>query len=148
MPHFLDRPESTSLTFSLPLVCACVLYVCVLFEDFYRHCYVVNVCLLLLSSCTWLLFRLSLLKFIIFIIVISEISRRETAYACEGKTLTIECRNGEVIDIIRANYGRYSITICNDRGNTEWSVNCMSNKSIGVMRTRLVYCFLLLFMYL
>lgn len=62
--------------------------------------------------------------------------RYDTAYACEGKTLKIECRDGELIKLIRANYGRFSITICNDHGNTEWSVNCMSPKSLRVLLSR------------
>ncbi|CAH1153302.1 unnamed protein product [Phaedon cochleariae] len=62
--------------------------------------------------------------------------RYETAYACEGKVLKIECRDGELIKLIRANYGRFSITICNDHGNTDWSVNCMSPKSLRVLHSR------------
>ncbi|KAK9723171.1 GPCR proteolysis site, GPS, motif [Popillia japonica] len=65
--------------------------------------------------------------------------RYETAYACEGKTLKIGCQEGEVIKLIRANYGRFSITICNDHGNTDWSVNCMSQKSLRVLHAR---CFM------
>lgn len=72
------------------------------------------------------------------IIFVSEQYRYETAYACEGKTLKIECKDGEVIKLIRANYGRFSITICNDHGNTDWSVNCMSPKSLRVLHTRQV----------
>ncbi|KAG5891715.1 hypothetical protein JTB14_016098 [Gonioctena quinquepunctata] len=62
--------------------------------------------------------------------------RYETAYACEGKILKIECKEGELIKLIRANYGRFSITICNDHGNTDWSVNCMSPKSLRVLHSR------------
>ncbi|XP_072749834.1 latrophilin Cirl isoform X7 [Anoplolepis gracilipes] len=62
-----------------------------------------------------------------------EIERYDTAYACEGKTLEIECGEGKLIHLIRANYGRFSITICNEHGNTEWSVNCMSPKSFRVL---------------
>jgi latrophilin 1 len=65
-----------------------------------------------------------------------EVYRYETAYACEGKTLKIECKEGELIKLIRANYGRFSITICNDHGNTDWSVNCMSPKSLRVLHGR------------
>lgn len=60
----------------------------------------------------------------------------ETAYACEGKTLMIECENGDLINLIRANYGRFSITICNDHGNVDWSVNCMSPKSLRVLHSK------------
>uniref|UniRef100_T1HIH7 SUEL-type lectin domain-containing protein n=1 Tax=Rhodnius prolixus TaxID=13249 RepID=T1HIH7_RHOPR len=66
----------------------------------------------------------------------AEHPRYDTAYACEGKTLQIECKDGELINLIRANYGRFSITICNDHGNTEWSVNCMSPKSLRVLHAR------------
>uniref|UniRef100_A0A0A9VTS3 Latrophilin Cirl n=3 Tax=Lygus hesperus TaxID=30085 RepID=A0A0A9VTS3_LYGHE len=59
----------------------------------------------------------------------------DTAYACEGKILRIECKNGELIDLLRANYGRFSITVCNDHGNTEWSVNCMAPKSRRVLQS-------------
>ncbi|GBP18656.1 Latrophilin Cirl [Eumeta japonica] len=67
--------------------------------------------------------------------------RYETAYACEGKTLKIGCGEGSVIHLIRANYGRFSITICNDHGNTEWSVNCMSNRSLRVLHSSGTYMF-------
>ncbi|KAL6254431.1 hypothetical protein P5V15_014480 [Pogonomyrmex californicus] len=63
----------------------------------------------------------------------SRNERYDTAYACEGKTLEIECGEGKLIHLIRANYGRFSITICNEHGNTEWSVNCMSPKSFRVL---------------
>ncbi|KAG8235883.1 hypothetical protein J437_LFUL010113 [Ladona fulva] len=65
-----------------------------------------------------------------------EQPRYATAYACEGSTLSIECREGELIQLIRANYGRFSITICNEHGNTDWSVNCMSPKSLRVLLNR------------
>lgn len=67
---------------------------------------------------------------------VAEQPRYDTAYACEGKTLKIECKEGELIHLIRANYGRFSITICNDHGNTDWSVNCMSPKSLRVLHNR------------
>lgn len=60
----------------------------------------------------------------------------ETAYACEGKVLAIDCALGESINLIRANYGRFSITICNEHGNVDWSVNCMSDRSLHVLNTR------------
>nr|XP_016943229.1 latrophilin Cirl isoform X3 [Drosophila suzukii] len=65
-----------------------------------------------------------------------KFSKYQTAYACEGKKLTIECDPGDVINLIRANYGRFSITICNDHGNVEWSVNCMFPKSLSVLNSR------------
>ncbi|XP_047349875.1 latrophilin Cirl-like isoform X1 [Vespa velutina] len=66
-------------------------------------------------------------------VVARNIERYDTAYACEGKTLWIECGEGKLIHLIRANYGRFSITICNEHGNTDWSVNCMSPKTFRVL---------------
>lgn len=70
------------------------------------------------------------------IFVFFSAPKYETAYACEGKTLTIECEQGNLINLIRANYGRFSITICNDHGNVDWSVNCMSAKSLRVLHSK------------
>ncbi|XP_043281212.1 latrophilin Cirl-like isoform X3 [Venturia canescens] len=67
------------------------------------------------------------------IVAARNMERYDTAYECEGKTLRIECGEGELIHLIRANYGRFSITICNEHGNTDWSVNCMSPKSFRVL---------------
>uniref|UniRef100_T1JBP7 Uncharacterized protein n=1 Tax=Strigamia maritima TaxID=126957 RepID=T1JBP7_STRMM len=59
-----------------------------------------------------------------------------TAYACEGSILTIQCYEGHTIDLIRANYGRFSISVCNEHGVQDWSVNCMSNRSFRVLQER------------
>ncbi|XP_063843506.1 adhesion G protein-coupled receptor L2-like isoform X7 [Scylla paramamosain] len=48
----------------------------------------------------------------------------------------MDCDPGHVINLIRANYGRFSITICNEHGNTEWSVNCMSPRSHRVLHDK------------
>lgn len=74
--------------------------------------------------------------FRLIIVLLLAASKYETAYACEGKTLTIECEAGDLINLIRANYGRFSITICNDHGNVDWSVNCMSAKSLRVLHSK------------
>ncbi|XP_076371339.1 latrophilin Cirl-like isoform X2 [Tachypleus tridentatus] len=52
-----------------------------------------------------------------------------TAYACEGSYMNISCETGQLIHLIRANYGRFSITICNEEGSLDWSVNCGSLSS-------------------
>jgi hypothetical protein len=60
-----------------------------------------------------------------------------TAYACEGSMLTLSCsENNEVINLLRANYGRFSITICNEHGDTDWSVNCMSHRSLRALHSK------------
>ena len=37
---------------------------------------------------------------------------------------------------MRANFGRFSIAICNDVGNTDWSVNCLQPRTLRVVNAR------------
>lgn len=59
----------------------------------------------------------------------SKLKGKRTLYACEKEQLQIECQLGESIQLIRANYGRFSIQICNEHGQLDWKVNCMSPDS-------------------
>lgn len=59
-----------------------------------------------------------------------------TGYTCEGEELVVKCDEEETIQIIRANYGRFSIAICNDDGKTHWSVNCMSPKTRHILQNK------------
>lgn len=61
---------------------------------------------------------------------------KRTLYACEEKQLQIECQLGESIQLIRANYGRFSIQICNEHGQLDWKVNCMSPASFQIIANR------------
>lgn len=63
-------------------------------------------------------------------------NERRTKYGCEGTTLTIACEEGTVINLVRANFGRFSISICNEEGITDWSVNCMEPRTLRVINTR------------
>nr|UCK81593.1 adhesion G protein-coupled receptor, Latrophilin [Arenicola marina] len=57
-----------------------------------------------------------------------------TGYACEGGTLNIHCMENKYISIIRANYGRFNIQICNDGGVTEgWDLQCMSTRALRMV---------------
>ncbi|XP_054724261.1 latrophilin Cirl-like [Uloborus diversus] len=60
----------------------------------------------------------------------------KTTYSCEGNELHVGCEEGKLIRLIRANYGRFSISMCNDNGQVDWSVNCMSYKSFLIMQDR------------
>ena len=60
----------------------------------------------------------------------------KTGYTCEGEELFIQCEEDETIQIVRANYGRFSIAICNEDGKTHWSVNCMSPKTRHILQNR------------
>jgi len=59
-----------------------------------------------------------------------------TGYTCEGDELVVACGADETIQIVRANYGRFSIAICNDDGKTHWSVNCMSPKTRHILQNK------------
>ena len=63
-------------------------------------------------------------------------TRYKTAYKCEGERLTISCAADQTIKVIRANFGRFSIAICNRHGTTDMSVNCMSPSSNRVMKRK------------
>ncbi|CAL1287113.1 unnamed protein product [Larinioides sclopetarius] len=59
-----------------------------------------------------------------------------TSYACEGGQLHISCEEGYLIHLLRANYGRFSISICNEHGSLDWSVDCTSHRSYYVIHER------------
>ncbi|XP_076340874.1 latrophilin Cirl-like isoform X3 [Tachypleus tridentatus] len=86
--------------------------------------------------------RLQLMFLILCLLLGLTVSRRgeryhyTSTYACEGRELKISCNDGDHIRLVRANYGRFSISICNDKGNTDWSVICMSDRSFLIMQDR------------
>ena len=60
----------------------------------------------------------------------------KTSYACQGDRLDLQCPQGSVINVMRANYGRFSVGICNQHGITDWSVNCMAPRSLRILQDR------------
>lgn len=50
--------------------------------------------------------------------------------------MDLSCSHGQMINLVRANYGRFSLSICNPSGQIDLSVNCMSYKSYLIMRDR------------
>lgn len=71
-----------------------------------------------------------------FMNVFAFSDHRKTVYACEGQNLEIICETGRVIYLLRANYGRFSISICNEHGSLDWSVDCTSVLSYYVIYER------------
>ena len=65
-----------------------------------------------------------------------ETGERITKYGCEGTSLDIRCEEGTLINVVRANFGRFSISICNREGVTDWSVNCMGPRTLRVINAR------------
>ena len=57
------------------------------------------------------------------------------AYACEGSTLSLECRPGHVISIQRANYGRLKLDVCNhdSAATANWNLQCISTRSLSIV---------------
>ena len=87
------------------------------------------------------------------IVTVSSVSSRDrrssrdkhqkTAYICENGTLELSCEESsessagqQRIDVLRANFGRFSITLCNPSGQLDWSVNCASSNSLAVLIDR------------
>ena len=79
----------------------------------------------------------------------------QMAYACENEMLTINCSNESEeneyeekhgksnnpktdssmsLEIIRANFGRFSISICNKKSRADISVNCQSHSTLETMK--------------
>ena len=46
-----------------------------------------------------------------------------TEFGCEGSTVFLSCSYGYYISIVRANYGRFSISVCNHHA-MEWGTHC------------------------
>ena len=63
---------------------------------------------------------------------------RKSAYVCEDGTLRLSCTSGKHIDVLRANFGRFSITRCNLEGRLDLSVNCAGSNSLPVLTQRFV----------
>ena len=63
---------------------------------------------------------------------------RRTKYGCEGSALTIECHEGSAIRVIRANYGRFSLSICNEYERGNFSTNCLEPRSMRTVKNRYV----------
>lgn len=60
----------------------------------------------------------------------------QTTYACEGNQLEFGCQEGKMIHLVRAIYGRFSLSICNEQGFSNYSVDCASFKAFLLMETR------------
>ncbi len=66
----------------------------------------------------------------------------KTDYRCEGENMTISCDDSDgpgahgIISVVRANFGRFSIAICNKHGQTDWNVNCMAPQTTKILQQR------------
>jgi len=60
----------------------------------------------------------------------------KTTYACEGNKMELNCDEGKLIHLVRANYGRFSLSICNENGHSNYSVQCASFRAFLFMETK------------
>ena len=59
--------------------------------------------------------------------------QRRTVFSCEGSSLSLSCEAGTVIRIIRANFGRFSPSVCpSNTKDTAWSTRCIQPTSLRV----------------
>ena len=57
-----------------------------------------------------------MMELLLLLVVVSEAVARETRqtmFGCEGETLRLSCPPAATIRVVRANYGRFSISVCN-----------------------------------
>lgn len=83
-----------------------------------------------------LMMMISLLVSLESLTAAASMNSMKTSYACQGSKLNLSCPSGFVIKIMRANYGRFSVAICNEEGITDWSVNCMAPRSLRILQDR------------
>lgn len=55
---------------------------------------------------------------------------------CEGENLPLHCTKGKVIQIVRAYYGRYSVTKCNDNHNTDITIKCAADNACEIIKDK------------
>merc|ERR1740124_18141 len=79
---------------------------------------------------------LYLLVNVVSLTAASSMNSMKASYACQGSKLNLSCPSGFVIKIMRANCGRFSVAICNEEGITDWSVNCITPRSLRILQDR------------
>ena len=63
---------------------------------------------------------------------------RKVSFACQDSYIYLNCTGkGERIRILLANYGRFSLVVCNQDGVSEgWDLQCSSEKTLKVVAER------------
>ena len=57
---------------------------------------------------------------------------RKKVFVCEGSTLDLSCPTGTSLHLIRANYGRFSLSVCptTSSSSSSWSTRCLQPTSL------------------
>lgn len=64
-----------------------------------------------------------------------DLNQYKTVYACENNKLELSCANeGKLIHLVRATYGRFSLSMCNEHGHSNLSVQCVQFRAFLIMQ--------------
>ena len=73
---------------------------------------------------------------VIIFLTINTVTMR-TALICDNHILNINCSFGSILSIARANYGRFSIGVCNDEAKEDIDTDCETMKeTTEILRNR------------
>ncbi|EFO15814.1 hypothetical protein LOAG_12695, partial [Loa loa] len=53
---------------------------------------------------------------------------------CENDEANLECPIGRYIDIRLANYGRFTLSLCNPSHRTDLSTTCQNDRTLAIMK--------------
>merc|ERR1711892_337632 len=62
-------------------------------------------------------------------VMASRLNDTQTKIGCENSTVSLTCPIGSYLSIIRANYGRFSISVCNHQARQDIDTNCSSQEN-------------------
>ena len=62
--------------------------------------------------------------------------RYQKELSCEGDEVELTCEPGYVIHVVRANFGRFAIEVCNFQGSPHYDTNCAAKASLRVIHNR------------
>jgi len=60
--------------------------------------------------------------------ILMQSSDPYTVLGCDGSTVTLSCPDQSYISLIRANYGRFSISVCNQHARQDIKTDCASHQ--------------------
>ena len=66
-------------------------------------------------------------------VMASQLIDTQTVIGCENTTVSLSCPIGSYVSIIRANYGRFSITVCNHQARQDIDSDCNSQEHSTAM---------------
>ena len=76
---------------------------------------------------------------LVIFLLLNEIlcSEIHTVIVCDDNMMNIDCAVNFTISIIRANYGRFSVAVCNDHAKQDIDISCDSaEKTTDILKKR------------